>query len=299
MKINSPDVTWKSIDGAQNRPSNAASADGQVQLDIEIVGSVAPKAKIVVYFSPNTDQGYTDAVKEAVGDHPGVLLTSWGETRNKLDRNCDSSPRQRTPPCRGRRNHSSRGVWRQWTYRRRGGWKPHVSFPASSPWVLAVGGTMLEADGTNIRSEVVWNNLKDNEGATGTGFRDVFRSPIWQQTILQRSKFGRSVPDVSINASPQTGYQAIIDGTKIVIGGTSAGGPLWAGLAVLLNQGLGKNIGYFNPILYRRIGMTDAFNPIPRGQGIQAERGWTTLTGWGSPDGKKLLATLHKLGTDR
>ncbi len=93
----------------------------------------------------------------------------------------------------------------------------------------------------------------------------------------------------------RTGYQAWIDGQATVLGGTSAAAPLWAGLIALINQGLGKNVGYFNPILYKTIGSTSAFNPIPRGQGIQSQPGWTTQTGWGTPDGKKLLAALRKL----
>jgi kumamolisin len=141
----------------------------------------------------------------------------------------------------------------------------------------------------------VWNDLANHEGATGTGTSSVFPQPQWQEATSQLSKSGRSIPDVSANADPSTGYEALVDGQASVLGGSSVAAPLWAGLVALLNQGLGKNIGYFNPILYRKIGPTDAFNPIPRGIGIQPKPGWTPQSGWGTPDGKKMLAALRKL----
>ena len=298
MNIPEPDVTWKSVDNGKNSPSTPDSADGEVQLNIEVAGSVAPKAKIVVYFSANTDKGYIDAVKAAIDDtqsHPSVIVTGWGSPEDNwtraaiqaFDKELQRAANAGITFIAGSGdNGPTDGV--------KDG-KPHIDFPASSQWVLAVGGTMLEADGTNIRSEVAWNSLADNQGATGRGFSSVFPVPVWQKGTSQLQKSGRSIPDVSINADPLTGYQALIDGEAAVFGGSSAAAPLWAGLIALINQGLGKNVGHFNPVLYTTIGSTDAFNPVPRGQGIQSKPGWTPQTGWGTPDGKKLLAVLHKL----
>jgi kumamolisin len=174
--------------------------------------------------------------------------------------------------------------------------KPHVDFPASSPWTLAVGGTMIVTDATAIRSEVAWNNLAEQEGGTGTGVSAVFPMPAWQQNVREaRSGSGRSIPDVSMNASPRSGYVAMVDGQQVVMGGSSASAPLWAGLIALLNQGLGRNVGFLNETLYKGVGRTDGFNPVPRGEGIQSQPGWTMVTGWGTPDGKKLLAALNKV----
>jgi uncharacterized protein YjbI with pentapeptide repeats len=302
MNIPEPDVTWKSVDNGQNSPSNANSADGEVQINIEVVGSVAPKAKIVVYFTVNTDQGYIDAVKAAIDDtqnHPKVIMTGWGSAEGNWTRDAMQSIDKElhraadagiTFIAGSGDNGSTDGV---------SDGKPHVDFPGSSQWALTVGGTRLETEGANIRSEVVWNDEANNEGAGGTGFSTVFPLPDWQEGVSQPTrgsgKSGRSIPDVSINASPVTGYQALIDGKAMVLGGTSAAAPLWAGLIALINQGLGKNVGYFNPILYKTIGSTGAFNPVPRGEGIQPHPGWTPLTGWGTPDGRKLLAALRKL----
>ncbi len=302
MNIPEPDVTWKSIDKGQNSPSNPDGADGEVQINIEVVGSVAPNSKIVVYFTANTDQGYIDAVKAAIDDtqnHPKVLLSGWGSAEanwtqadmQTFDKELHRAANAGITFIAGSGDNGPADGMADGN--------PHVDFPASSPWVLAVGGTMLETEGTNIRSEVLWNDQASNEGATGTGFSAVFPLPEWQQGVATSTGGGgksrRSIPDVCINASPRTGYQAWIDGQATVIGGTSAAAPLWAGLIALINQGLGKNVGYFNPILYNTIGSTGAFNPVPRGEGIQSQPGWTPRTGWGTPDGKKLLAALRKL----
>ena len=68
LGISLPDITAQSVDGAHNDPSTPDSADGEVALDIEVAGAVAPGAKIVVYFAPNTDKGFLDAISTALHD---------------------------------------------------------------------------------------------------------------------------------------------------------------------------------------------------------------------------------------
>ena len=75
--------------------------------------------------------------------------------------------------------------------------------------------------------------------------------------------------------------------------------PFWAGLVALLNQGLGRNIGYVNPLLYKNLGPAGIFRAITQGnnsidnvKGYSAGPGWNPVTGWGVPDGQKLLAAL-------
>jgi kumamolisin len=116
-------------------------------------------------------------------------------------------------------------------------------------------------------------------------------------------KVGRGVPDVSGNADPTSGYKVVVDGQAVVIGGTSAAAALWAGLIALLNQGLGPNLGHVNPLLYRVAGQ-GVFHAITSGQngldsvkGFPAGPGWNAATGWGTPDGGKLLEALR--GTAR
>ncbi len=105
---------------------------------------------------------------------------------------------------------------------------------------------------------------------------------------------GRGVPDVAGNADPQTGYQIRVDGQLYVFGGTSAVAPLWAALLALINQQLGKPVGYLNPILYQQVAPTGALRDVTSGNngGYPAKVGWDACTGLGAPDGTKLLQVL-------
>jgi uncharacterized protein YjbI with pentapeptide repeats len=304
-----PSVTSVSVDGAKNTSrGDPNSADGQVELDIEAAGATAPGAQIVVYFAPDTNEGYADAIAAAAHDtvhKPSILLIDWGSTEKNwtpqalravndaLKFAATSGITVVVPSGDG---GASDGV---------SDGKPHVNFPASSPWVLAIGGTELRASGSSIVSETVWNN-GDQGGATGGGVSDIFPRPDWQsQVSVPQSpdgQPGRGIPDVAANASPLTGLRVLVDGQVIVIGGTSATAPLWAGLIALINEGLGRNVGYINPVLYQKIGPGGAFRDIQKGtngnsklKGCSAGPGWDACTGWGTPDGKKLLDALKSL----
>src|SRR6202041_464951 len=142
----------------------------------------------------------------------------------------------------------------------------HVDFPASSPHILACGGTSLQSANGVIKSETVWNDGAKG-GAGGGGFSNQFPLPAWQASanIKPPSGGGRGVPDVAGDADPETGYNVLVDGEKLVIGGTSAVAPLWSGLIALLNQSLGKPLGLLQPALYGLPQTSDAFNDITSG----------------------------------
>jgi subtilase family serine protease len=135
----------------------------------------------------------------------------------------------------------------------------HVDFPASSPYVLACGGTCLIATGGTISDETVWNELVNDEGATGGGISDVFSPPEYRSTAhVPHSanpghNVGRGVPDVSGNADPTTGYVTRVDGRGDVIGGTSAVAPLWAGFIthVEVETALHRRICHRSPIHFQ------------------------------------------------
>src|SRR5208283_3219135 len=178
----------------------------------------------------------------------------------------------------------------------------HVDFPASSPFCLACGGTAIQASNGQITSEQVWNELANQEGATGGGVSTVFSLPAYQQNAnvpaqVNNGFVGRGVPDVAGDADPTTGYQVLVDGQNTVIGGTSAVAPLWAGLVALLNQQLGQPVGFLNTVLYQ-IGES-AFNDITQGSNgdYSAGPGWDACTGLGSPNGAALLQALQAAGT--
>ena len=301
-----PTVNAVLVDGGKNSPTNANSADGEVMLDIEVSASVAPGANIVVYFTPNTDQGFIDAVSTAVHDtknQPSVISISWGaaesgwtaQAMTAFDAACQSAAALGiTITVAAGDNGSTDGVT---------GGQNHVDFPASSPHVLGCGGTKLQGSGSTISSEVVWNELATNEGATGGGVSNVFPLPSWQSGSRvpkpTNSAGGRGVPDVSGDADPSTGYAIRVDGKNMVIGGTSAVAPLWAGLIAVANAQNGKSAGFIQPAIYAAKGKA-AFNDITSGTnysgtpvGFKAGPGWDACTGLGSPIGTKLVAVVN------
>jgi kumamolisin len=150
----------------------------------------------------------------------------------------------------------------------------------------------------------VWNDGPNN-GATGGGASSLFPVPSWQNGLsipaTANGQTGRGIPDVAADASPRTGYRIYFHGVSIVFGGTSASAPLWAGLMALMNQGLGQDIGFLNPGLYQKLGRSGAFRFIKEGNnsyggvtGYSAGPGWNPCAGWGTPDGRKLLAALKE-----
>jgi kumamolisin len=303
LGIANPTVKPVLVGGATNHPTNANSADGEVLLDIEVAAAIAPKATIAVYFTPNTTAGFLNAITTAVHDSvnkPSVISISWGSSESnwtsqamtQYDQAFQAAAAMGVTICvASGDNGSSDGV---------AGGTPHVDFPASSPYALGCGGTkLLAASATKISSETVWN-----EGATtsagGGGVSAFFALPTYQAkagvpvSAATGHKAGRGVPDVAGDADPNTGYEVRVDGQNMVIGGTSAVAPLWAGLVALMNQQLGHPVGFLNPMLYGSLVGKGATQDITVGNNgsYSAKAGWDPCTGWGSPNGAKLLQAL-------
>ncbi len=184
-----------------------------------------------------------------------------------------------------------------------GGTGKNVDFPASSPYVLACGETKLDANGGNIVSEVVWNELANKEGATGGGVSNVFALPSWWQANVHvpassKSTGGRGVPDVAGDADPTTGYTIRADGETTVIGGTSAVAPLWAWQVAVANQQLGTHVGFIQPAIYAAKAAS-AFNDITVGNNgaFSVGPGWDASSGLGSPIANKLIPLLTPAST--
>lgn len=296
-----PKVTAVRVDGARNAPTNASSADGEVMLDIEVAAAVAPKAQIVVYFAPNTDKGFLDAITLAIHDRihqPSVISISWGGPENTWTTQAMSSFDQafQTAASLGISVCVASGDAGSGDGETDG--KAHVDFPASSPFVLSCGGTKLTASNGAITSEVVWN--EGSNSATGGGISDFFAVPGYQASaglpgsVNGKRRKGRGVPDVSGDADPMSGYWVRVDGQEFAIGGTSAVAPLWAGLIALLNQRLGHHVGFLNPLLYGSPAGNTAMRDISVGNNgaYNARTGWDPCTGLGSPNGKALASAL-------
>jgi len=299
LKVGSPQVSAVSVDHGKNAPTGSANGpDGEVMLDIEVVGSIAPGANIAVYFTPNTDAGFLDAVTTAIHDttnKPSVISISWGgpesswtaQAMTAMDEAFQAAATLGITVCVASGDNGSTD----------GASGNNVDFPASSPHALGCGGTSLHATATTITTEVVWNDGSSG-GASGGGVSNFFPVPSWQQDIEVTESNGtsvaltmRGVPDVAGDADPDTGYNVRIDGTNTVIGGTSAVAPLWAALIARINQLNKTPAGYLNPLLY---GEPKALRDITQGTngGFKAAPGWDACTGLGSPNGPALPGTV-------
>ncbi|SDD48278.1 S53 family peptidase [Paraburkholderia lycopersici] len=300
LGVGSPRVEAVSVDQATNAPTGDANGpDGEVTLDVEIAGALAPAALIAVYFAPNSEAGFVDAVSAALHDSqrkPSVISISWGapesawsqQTLGALNDAMQTAVALGVTVCAASGDSgSSDGV---------DDGADHVDFPASSPYALGCGGTHIAASNGRVTSETVWGNGED--GATGGGVSGTFALPDWQKGLrVVRGTGGagslvrRGVPDVAADADPSTGYAVRVAGTETVVGGTSAVAPLWAALIARINATRSKPVGFANAKLYAQ---PDAFNDVTSGSNgdFSAAPGWDACTGLGTPVGSKVAAVL-------
>jgi kumamolisin len=307
--VPTPKVTAISVDHAGNAPSTADTADGEVMLDIEVVGAVVPKARIAVYFGPNVgNRGFLDAISAAVHDaqrKPSVISISWGapeEGLDAVDQKAYSDLFTEAAAlgitiCAASGDHGvadlSAGDWDG---------KIHVDHPCADPMVLACGGTQIEGG-----VDVVWNDgvpfdsQADKGGwAGGGGVSTRFALPAYQAgagvpVSIASGNPGRGVPDIAMSA---TNYFVRVDSFEGASGGTSAVAPLMAALVARLNQAKGKRMGFLHPFLYANAAtvmrdVTSGDNGIVGTvAGYPARVGWDACTGLGTPIGNQILAKV-------
>jgi kumamolisin len=302
-----PQVASILVDHGGNRPTTATSADGEVMLDIEVAGAVAPGAKIAVYFAPNTDKGFMDAISAAVHDSerkPSVISISWGSPEAGFSAQAAHAYHEIFAAaallgitiCAASGDHGTADLdGDHWDH------EINVDHPACDDLVLGCGGTQI-----NHGVDVVWNDDApfgpDGGGwASGGGISQLFAVPPYQAkaslpAALRNGHVGRGVPDIAMSA---TNYFTRVDSDEGPSGGTSAVAPLMAGLIARLNQAKQKNVGFLNPFLYKNAGhgvvkaVTSGTNGIKDTvEGYQAGPGWNACTGLGTPDGTALLKHL-------
>lgn len=302
LGLPAPVVKAVSVAGANNAPGGG-NADIEVALDIQVAGAVSPNSQIVVYFAPNTEQGFLQAILACIHDTQNkcsIMSISWGAAETNW------TSMQMTAMDEAFQAASLLGIS---VFAAAGDdgandnvndGQAHVDFPASSPNLTACGGTALVLVG-GLRIETAWN---DGDGsATGGGISSVFPRPAYQSSLtmptnLNGSLQGRGVPDLSAVADPRTGYKVYVGGNYVTVGGTSAVAPLLAGYMARINSISGKSHGLINLALYGS-GDATAFNDIKLGNnscdgviGYTASAGWDPLTGFGSPSGLNLQRLL-------
>jgi len=301
MALTPPQVIAVPVGAGANQPGKDPDADGEVALDVQVAGAAAPEAWLAVYFTPNTDQGFVDAITQAVHDatnKPSVMSISWGSAEDEWTAQAITAMTSAFQDAAeaGVSVFAASGDGLATDSASDG--KAHVDFPASSPWVVGCGGTRLQTNGSNLASETAWNS---NGGGTGGGISALFPVPSYQDDVHlpasanKGAKTGRGVPDVSADADPDTGYNVVVDGQAQVIGGTSAAAPLWAGLFALVNEAAGKPVGQPHASLYSHL---NAFNDVTAGDnkvgaiGYSAGPGWDACTGLGTPKGLAIVGSF-------
>jgi len=320
--VSVPSVKAISTDGTSTSAHDGA--EGEVMLDIEVVAGVCPKVSIVAYFADFTEQGWITALDAAVHDatnDPGVVSASWGyaedadiwttDAMTQVNETLQEAAQLGVTVCVAAGDDGSSDAISDG--------HAHVDFPGSSPYVLSVGGTTIPVKGGK-KPDIAWKEgdglRADNGGSTGGGCSALFPRPTWQASLKVHSVnpgaiVGRCVPDVAANADwDASPYLLVVDGQAQANGGTSAATPLCASLVALMNaaRGPGTRVGYLSPVLYQgkggatgipvgTLGCTDVTsgdNTTDAIGGYHAGNGYDAVSGWGTPNGKKLLAALPK-----
>jgi kumamolisin len=302
----------------------------EVTMDVSMIGALAPKAQIQVFFGYDSVRAFLYLIEEALlitDPQPSVLSISWGfQEREILNDPSDIVLAHQINEMFLAAAHMgvticcSGGDWGASNQVDDGfpGDGYDVEFPASSPYALACGGTTIAADNT----EVVWNadfpppspdvpKESYKHGATGGGYSKLFDRPPWQRELANQGNGvdpdKRAVPDVAAVADPQCGMRCMMAGATFPTGGTSAAAPMWAALVARLNQQLGRRVGCLNPILYGHAqSHPGVLNDITVGDnrfnrddvGFDAAPGWDACTGLGTPNGNALLDLLRTILRD-
>jgi kumamolisin len=275
--------------------------------DIQLVGTFANDARIVVYFAPNDADGRYHALSSAIHDRkhaPSVVCCSWhigfeqdpdavtARERGRLNDLFEQAGHHGVTVCF---SSGDVGDGSQGPPPPEG---PKVCFPASSPHVLGCGGTDLVL--APSKSESVWFETGGGRtAASGGGCSRVFRMPTWQdesEVYKKTGLNGRGVPDVAAKANLHGGYLGFLGGHEMPNGGTSASAPLWASVIAILNEALGTRLGFINPLLYRDE-VKHVLHSIVKGSNgaYHASKGWNPCTGLGTPDTAEILAKLQDL----
>ncbi len=287
----------------------------EVNMDVQIVAGLAPGADQIVYFSSFDEKGWVDLINEVIAGKPATAVTlsvSWGLAEDDpdwskaalqaIDQRLQAAAAIGITVCAAAGDDGSAD---QETDGR-----AHVDFPASSPHVLAVGGTMLSGDVDVVWWESPGERTSSGGGATGGGVSVEFPRPSWQDVQIASlnpgSIDGRVIPDIAALAGPPF-YDVIFMGKDSPNGGTSASTPTWASLIALMASAAGQpwKPQFLAPLLYAdgpggkpvgELGCTDVTSgnntSSTLGKGYAAGPGFDAVSGWGVPNGVGLLQAL-------
>lgn len=264
----------------------------ETTLDVVWASVMAPGATINVVVSPAPDDSLWSALNYAVSKNLGKIISlSWGSNEHSGD--VMYEPILQQAVAQGISVFVSSGDCGSFGTTSTGcSQTQHIpSYPASSPNVIAVGGTSLTLDSQNrYRNETAWSK-------SGGGVSAVFSRPWWQQGSGLPAGTKRYLPDIAMVGDPRTGVPLYVNGQWIYsMGGTSLSAPLAAGSyalannlvnSKLANSSASVNLGFAAPIIYtfaRSSAYSSIIHDIASGSNgnYPSEKGWDHVTGWGS-----------------
>ncbi len=331
--LGTPNISNVLVDQASG---SAGAGAIEVELDIEVIGAIAPNAHQTIYEGPNSTQGLNDTYNRIVTDNKAqIISTSWGlcesSTGSAELKTLDTIFKEAA--AQGISLYAAAGDSGAYDC---GNTMLSVDSPADDPYVTGVGGTNLQIDeNNNYISETPWSDTSNIQrgpkgSGGGGGISNTFVRPSWQTGTGTTSSYSsgkpcnaptgqycREVPDISADADPATGYSIYCTVSNagcpstgwFTVGGTSAAAPFWAASTTLINQYL-KNqnlavLGTANPALYSIFNSSQpapAFHDITSGNNLYypGAPGYDMATGIGSPDVSNLakdLAAKAKGGT--
>lgn len=289
---------------------NGAAGQGEteVELDIEVINAIAPKAQVMVYEGPNTDQGLIDTYQKIASDNKAKSISvSWGISELQASSSTMNSLHTifQQFASQGQSIFAASGDSGAYDS---GNSTLSVDSPANDPYITGVGGTSLNLSGSSYTSESAWGNSTNKQGGGG-GLSTIYAMPSYQSGPGVQNNYSngkREVPDVSADADPNTGYSIYSTGSWMQVGGTSAAAPLWSALAALNNQyaaANGKgNLGQANPMLYTLFNTSQtypAYHDVTTGNNLYypASTGYDMATGIGSPDAYNIIRDLNGSST--
>jgi kumamolisin len=300
--------------GTPQNTANSSSGNSEAELDLEIVHSIAPAARLVVYYSDNSSSDIAAAAQAAITAYPEAILSvSIGgcEVENLVNGQAQVTSDQTVWDTALKRLALTKGsafiasgdsgaytCGSQIKSSATGAEVPTVSSPASDPYATSVGGTTLFLGSSGqYESEAAWGAPFEGDGSGG-GISQLWQRPSYQTgqgTTDSYSDGDREVPDVSALGDPNTGWSVYTVGSWNVVAGTSAAAPLWAALTALTNQKLVEGglqpVGFANLPIYAfgsdpTAWPAKAFNDVTTGENLYypATGGWDPATGWGTPN---------------
>ncbi|MFE9447868.1 protease pro-enzyme activation domain-containing protein [Streptomyces sp. NPDC006739] len=288
---------------------------GEVMMDVQIVVGLCPEADISVYFAEWDQKGWIDLLDTIILEKPVSVSVSYGLAEDhpdwsqlgltEIDKRLAGAAALGITVCISSGDDGSGDQMDDNDC--------HTDFPASSPHVLGVGGSMILKGGQETSWWTTPGDRRGGGGATGGGVSRVFDRPAWQNvqvaSLNENAIDGRVVPDVAALAGPPF-YDLTFAGQSQPSGGTSASAPLWAALIARINALLpaAKQQRFLTPLLYgtgtnskplgqhgcRDIssGHDNRSTPFP-GRGYEVRSGYDAVTGFGVPFGTELLKALE------